>query len=294
MHGRRSETIGLIVPTIDHAIFGELVQAFSEELDRQGFTILMTSHGFDLSREYKMMRKLLEHRVDGVAIIGLDHAEATYQLIEQQGVPAISMWNYDPASRIPCVGADNFEAGYIAALNLVKNGHRKIATIFPDAHQNDRARRRWAGAQAGLLEAGITIPVQWRSQSPYSIAEAKKASFDILAQNDKPTAILCGNDVIAQGTMFAAQSLGLQLPDALSVMGIGDFKGSAEIEPPLTTIRIPAQKIGMLAAQLLVSKISEAGGQGEAIWRDRSCCDLRFIERASVIAVKTSDSCMGT
>ena len=94
MHGRRSGTIGLIVPTIDHAIFAEVIQSFSDAVDQAGFTLLIASHGFDLEREYAVLRKFLEHRVDGVALIGLDHSEPTFQLLDQQAVPVISIWNY--------------------------------------------------------------------------------------------------------------------------------------------------------------------------------------------------------
>ena len=79
MHGRRSGTIGLIVPTINHTIFSEVIQAFSDAIDAAGFTLLITSHGYDLDREYAMLRKLLEHRVDGVALIGLEHTIGQFQ-----------------------------------------------------------------------------------------------------------------------------------------------------------------------------------------------------------------------
>ena len=104
MHGRRSGTIGLIVPTIDNAIFAEVIQSFSDAVDHAGFTLLIASHGFDLDREYAVLRKFLEHRVDGVALIGLDHSEPTFQLLDQQAVPVISIWNYEADSRISCVG----------------------------------------------------------------------------------------------------------------------------------------------------------------------------------------------
>ena len=115
MHGRRSGTIGLIVPTIDNAIFAEVVQSFSDAVDHAGFTLLIASHGFDLDREYAVLRKFLEHRVDGVALIGLDHSEPTFQLLDQQAVPVISIWNYEADSRISCVGAENYDAGRMAA-----------------------------------------------------------------------------------------------------------------------------------------------------------------------------------
>lgn len=87
MHGICSGTIGLAVPTIDNAIFGEVVQAFSDSVDAHGFTILVATHCYGLEREYMVLRKFLEHRVDGVALIGVDHSAETYRLIESQDIP---------------------------------------------------------------------------------------------------------------------------------------------------------------------------------------------------------------
>jgi len=134
MHGIRSGTIGLIVPTIDHAIFAEVVQAFSDAVDAQGFTILVASHGYDLEREYAVMRKFLEHRVGGIALIVQEHSEETYQLLESQSIPALTIWNYDEESRVSCVGADNKSAGHAAATHVVALGHRDVGFVFPPRH----------------------------------------------------------------------------------------------------------------------------------------------------------------
>lgn len=270
MHGKRSGTIGLIVPTIDHAIFAELIQSFSDSVDHAGFTLLLASHGYDLDREYAVLRKLLEHRVDGVAFIGLEHSEASYQLIEQQEIPAIAIWNYSDTSRISCVGADNADAGRLAAEHLIEVGHRNIGVVFPQTLGNDRARDRQLGAFAVLDVASVNMPTKWIREVPYSISMAKKACHAMLKDGDRPTALLCGNDVIAQGAIFAAQKLNLKVPEDIAVVGIGDFKGSAEMQPSLTTIRIPAQQIGNIGGNLLARLIS--GEQSEIV---RHKCDLR-------------------
>jgi LacI family transcriptional regulator len=255
MHGRRSGTIGFIVPTIDHAIFAEVVQSFSEAVEAEGFTILMASHGYDLAREYAVLRKFLEHRVDAIALIGLDHSEDTFQLIEQQDIPALAIWNYDPNSRLSCVGADNFEAGRVAARHLIDRNHREIGMIFPRTADNDRAKGRFDGAMSVLSESGVYIKPDWNLQVPYSISKAKAACAKLLEQGNHPTALLCGNDVIAQGAVFAARSASVAVPTDLSIIGIGDFKGSEDMEPALTTIRIPARRIGEAAGQLIVQMI---------------------------------------
>lgn len=257
MHGKRSATIGLIVPTIDHAIFAEVIQAFSSAVEAEGFTILIASHGYDLEAEYGVLRKLLEHRVDGVALIGLDHNSETFQLLEQQGVPAIAIWNYADDSPIACIGANNQTAGAVAAQHLLDLGHRLIGTIFPPTLGNDRAGDRLKGAMQTFETNGVSIPNDWQSEAPYSLQQAKAAALEMLEHTPRPTALLCGNDVIAQGAIYAALKLKLNVPGDLSVIGIGDFKGSEEMEPALTTIRIPAQSIGQLAGIEITRAISD-------------------------------------
>ncbi len=276
MHGRRSGTIGLVVPTINHTIFSEVIQAFSDAIDAAGFTLLITSHGYDLDREYAMLRKLLEHRVDGVALIGLEHTDASFNLLEQQNIPAIAIWNYSDNAPMSCVGADNLEAGRLAAQHLLSLGHRDIGLVFPQTTGNDRARQRLRGASEVLERHGVAMPDHWRTEAPYSIAQAKRATLDLLSRQPHPTALLCGNDVIAQGALYAAQKAGLRVPQEISVIGIGDFKGSEDLEPGLTTISIPAQDIGTIAGENFTRMITE--GSADIL---RLKCDLACVTRAT-------------
>lgn len=215
MHGIRSGTIGLVVPTIDHAIFAEVIQAFSDSVDKHGFTILIASHGYDLEKEYAVLRKFLEHRVDGVALIGEDHSEETYDLIERQYIHAISLWNYNEDSRLSCVGSDNKLAGCLAAQHLIDLGHLEIGLVFPPTVDNDRARERRNGAQSVLTKGGARVYPQWDIESTYSIADAKDAALRILKTEHRPSAILCGNDVLAMGVLYAARSCNLNVPEDL-------------------------------------------------------------------------------
>lgn len=269
IHGIRSGTIGLVVPTIDHTIFAEVIQAFAQSVETQGFSILVASHGYNLEREYAAVRKFLEHRVDGVALIGLDHSEETYQLLDSNQTPAISIWNYDAKSRLPCVGADNRLAGKLAAQCLLDHGHRKIGMLFPPLADNDRARDRMNGAMSAFADAGVDVPKAWNIESLYSLSEAKEAVARILKDVDRPTGLLCGNDVLAVGACYAAHNIGVQVPDDISIIGIGDFKGSKDMSPALTTVRVPAKEIGGLAGQHLSALIV-----GNPIAEQRVSCEI--------------------
>ncbi|APE45605.1 transcriptional regulator (plasmid) [Sulfitobacter alexandrii] len=275
IHGRRSATIGFVVPTLNYAIFAEVVQSFNDEASTHGFTLLLASHGYDLDAEYQVMRKLLEHRVDGLALIGFDHSADSMRLIEEQRVPLLSVWNYDADSRMSCVGADNAEAGRRAAEHLLRLGHRHIGLVFPPTAGNDRAQARLAAVEKTLADAGVTVPDAWRGQTLYSVSRSKAVCGEILSGDERPTALLCGNDIIAYGAVYAAIRLGLSIPGDLSIIGIGDFTGSADMEPALTTVRIPARTIGTTAARHLVKAIADREGTG--LVRER--LDLELIMR---------------
>ncbi len=258
IHGIRSATIGLIVPTIDHAIFAELVQAFSDAVSQSGFTILLATHGYDLDLEYAVVRKMLEHRVDGLALVGLEHAAETFLLIDRQQTPSILLWSHAADAPLPCVGADNFEAGFTIGQHIVNLGHRDVGALFPPLVGNDRADQRYAGVLAALSQCGLQIPEPWALQTPYSVTEAKQTVEQLLASETRPSALVCGNDVLAWGALHAASRQGVKIPTQLSVTGIGDFKGSRDFEPALTTVRIPARQIGRKGGEALSLAITEA------------------------------------
>lgn len=258
IHGIRSGTVGLIVPTVDHAIFAELIQSFSEAIEDLGFTILLASHGYDLQREYLLARKMLEHRVDGMALIGTAHEEETFGLLKSQDVPTVLLWNYSERSQFTTIGSDNFRAGWLVGQHIGQFNHRRVAGLFPPLAGNDRAAQRRQGVEAALAEFDVQIPEAWDFETPYSVGAAKEAVLQMMSQSDRPTALICGNDVLAWGALHALSKAGLDVPGQISVTGIGDFKGSRDFEPALTTVRIPARQIGAKGAARIAEEIVQS------------------------------------
>ncbi len=253
MHNRFSGTIGLVVPTINNAIFSELIEAFSNQLRLHDRTMLIASHNYDLQLETTIIKSLLERRIDGVALVGQDHEKSAIAMLRARNVPVLALWGCQQDAELPFIGADNKEAAIKVTQHLIDLGHRDIAFLFPDTVNNDRARDRQAGAMETMQVNGLPLPKSRLIRCSYNLAEAKTLALQMLAQK-KPTAIVCGNDIIAHGVIYAAQQSGLSLPEQLSIVGIGDFPGSAEISPGLTTVRIPAKRIGQLAAANLVER----------------------------------------
>jgi len=142
MHNRFSGTIGLVVPTINNAIFSELNAAFSNQLLQHDRTMLVASHNYDLTLEVSIIRSLLERRIDGVALVGQHHMDSAIEMMKVRNIPVIALWGFDKKPVIPFVGADNAQAAYKVTKHLLDYGHTDIAFIFPDTNNNDRARDR--------------------------------------------------------------------------------------------------------------------------------------------------------
>ena len=276
--------VGLVVPTIDNAIFSEMLQTFSSALAVHGRTMLIAAHGYDLARETVLVQSLSEQRVDALALVGLEHRRETLMQIERQGIPAALLWSYQPGLDWPCIGFDNELAGRMAAEHLLALGHRDILFATGEERSNDRAASRRKGAVKAVREAGLPVPDRRRIVCPYDIHMSKEMIARDLRAGGRATAILAGNDVIAQGAIFAAASLGIRVPDDISVIGIGDFRGSSAFEPGLTTVRIPARRIGQLAADALIEMIDWP----ETDFHHEHCCPLELIVRGTCKATEAA------
>ncbi len=281
MHSQFSGTVGLVVPTINNAIFSGLIEAFANRLMHHDRTMLIACHNYDLDLEASLIRSLLERRIDGVAIVGQDHRHGVIEMLNQRDVPVVAVWGHGKRPSIPFIGADNAQAAASVTTHLLELGHRDIAFMFPDTSNNDRARERYEGAMDTMAQADVAVPPHRIIDCPYEVTAAKTKAVALL-QGDAPTAIVCGNDVIAHGVLYAALQCGVSVPDKLSVVGVGDFAGSEDIYPGLTTVRLPAQQIGKLAADSLVRLIV----QEDPTPFENKVLDTELIIRASTSRVR--------
>ena len=253
----KSFTIGAVIPTLNNAIFSACIAAFEERLSQSGYTLLVTVSNYDHANETQQVRKLLERGVDGMMLVGLDHADQTWQLIERSGLSVVTVWGYDADASIPCMGFDNAQAASLAIDHLVELGHRRIAMIGGIATGNDRAYHRRRGVRETLLKHGLEIDEQLFIEKPYSHADGR-AGFAYLAQLPKPpTAIMCGNDVLAMGVIFEAQARGINVPDDLSVIGYDNLPITEHLKPALTTLDIPSRAMSIAAADALIANIRD-------------------------------------
>lgn len=154
----------------------------------------------------------------------------------------------DPPPDVPAIGATNWAGGLAATRHLLALGHRRIAAIAGPADLMC-SRARIAGYQSALQEAGLPVPARIGG-GVFSRADGEREGRWLLAREDRPTAIVCGNDMQALGVYDAAFALGLEVPRDLSVVGFDDAPSASWARPPLTTIHQPLQEMAEEATRL--------------------------------------------
>ena len=253
---RRSNTIGAVIPTLDNAIFARGVEALQQRLSEAGYPLLLASSEYDFDREMMHVGKLIERGIDGLVLIGHDHHPRLYHLLASKEIPYVNAWVHEADSGHPCVGFDNRGAAARIASYLMDMGHRRIAMIAGLGAGNDRARARIAGVGQALASRGLVLAAGGLAECRYDIAEGRQALRRLLARPVVPTAVICGNDVLAFAALFEARALGIAVPGALSIVGFDDLELARHVEPPLTTMQVPSTEMGRRAAEYLLARIA--------------------------------------
>lgn len=252
---RRTHTIGAVVPTLDNAIFANTIHALQRTLDAAGYVLLLASHEFDADIEARVTRTLIERGVDGLVLLGTTHHPDIYRMIEAHDLPYVLTWAFDESGNHPCVGFDNRAAAVRIANYLLDLGHRRFAMISGITVHNERAQERLAGVREALAARGIFLPPQCVVEKPYTHSGGREGLREVLAGSEPPTAVICGNDVLAIGAIAECHVQGLTVPGDVSVTGFDDMEIASLMKPALTTMRFPTTDLGAYAANHLLLRL---------------------------------------
>jgi LacI family transcriptional regulator len=255
MAARRTNTIGAIIPTMENAIFARGLQAFQEELRRNGFTMLVASTAYQPTTEEEQIRSLVARGADALLLIGYHRDPAVYAFLDAQDVPVLLTWAFDPDADRPSVGFDNRAAMQAMAAEVIALGHRRLAFISAATAQNDRAAARRDGIKSAMTEAGLDKDDLRFVETTYGIDEGAKAFEEVMAFTPRPTAVFCGNDVLAVGALRRARELGIAIPDDVSIIGFDDIELAQVAYPALTTVHVPHREMGRRAGQALAQRL---------------------------------------
>jgi LacI family transcriptional regulator len=270
---RSNPMVGIISADLSDSGLSQFVAAAQREVHARGSESLVVSVQPD-GDPVRAVRELLEHRVAGILVIAPNvERDPRFAKALRPELPVVSL-NHLPGTRAGLVGSDHVETGALAAVHLLRRGHRKIGTVTGPPTR-EVVRSRLQGFRGALRQAGTPLPPRRVVHADWTSAGAHEAVHDLLDSDPAITAVFAQSDVMAIGTLRALADRGIRVPDDCSVVGCDDAPFAAYLIPALTTVRVPFDETGARAARLLLDRID-----GAEIPR-RELLPVRLIERHS-------------
>jgi LacI family transcriptional regulator len=258
LRSQRSRMMGIVIPTLNHAIYARLVEALQKKLAESDYSLLVASSEYNLRTELEQARLLIERGSEGIVLIGALHDQGLQVLLGRSGTPHVNTYVFGTSITQPCVGFDNRLATSEVTEFLLGLGHRTFGVISAITSGNDRASERVAGVRDTLERHGLTLASNAVYERPYSIASGREGLRYLRSLPDIPTAVICGNDVLAMGALIECRSLGMIVPEQISIVGFDNLEFAPYLDPPLTTMEVPAAEMGTRAAELLLGQVTGA------------------------------------
>ena len=249
---QRSRTMGAVVPTVDSALFARIVDGVQQTIHGQGYQLLLASSNYSPQREAGEVRALIERGVDALLLVGTRRSPELYALLRSHGVPFVTTCHYDETAAWPTVGWNNAAESARLADYLLDIGHRRFGIVAGITADNDRAAERVDGFRKALRRRGIELPDAFVQERPYTVPEARGAMSALLRMPQPPTAVMCGNDILAYGALQECLWRNIQVPQQISITGFDNIEMAAHCRPGITTLHVPAFELGERAANILL------------------------------------------
>jgi LacI family transcriptional regulator len=254
LRSRRSNLVGAVVPTLDYAIYARLLNAFQDRMGESGHLAVVLTSGFDNAVVPEKARLLIEHGCEALLLVGQIYDPSLHLLLQQRRVPAVSTYSVTSDVFIPSIGFDNRDALLRALQHAIDLGHADILLLVGPLEGNDRQMARRAAFVETMRRR--KQPITGRIvECAYTIAAGEAAFRAKWREDGGFTCVLCSSDVLAFGVMAEARRLGVRVPQDMSVIGFDDHEFSMRLDPPLTTIRVPSEEMGRMAAEAILGAL---------------------------------------
>ncbi len=257
----RTRTIGVIVSDLTNPFFPTLLTPVHDELRIMGYRVVLFAERTDIPTGQEALHDLLDRSIDGVLVTTATLDSRLSEALADRDLPIVLLNRYIDGMDVDRVVADNYQGGRAAARHALDLGHRDIGVIRGPANTST-SRDRHAGLLEVLEDARVALDERLVREGPYSHQCGYQNARELLRLPVPPTALVCGNDVIAFGAIDAAKSLGLDVPGNVSVLGFDDVPMAAWEVFQLTTVRQPLSEMARAAARLLVERIEHDGNIG--------------------------------
>ncbi len=254
LRNQRTNVVGILVWAIE-PYSAELLKGAARALKGTGYELVVYSTGAEagghIGWERRYLSRLLGTLIDGAVLVTPTVCATEF------GSPVVAVDPHTGKDGSWTVEADNVRGARTAVEYLLNLGHRRIGYLGRPPRDLESSMAREAGYRSALKAAGIAFDPDLVRNAGYAENESQDAARALLTQPQRPTAVFAANDVTAITTIETALTLGMRIPDDLSVIGFDNIPESTMVEPALTTIEQPLQLMGQRAVEMLLDLLAE-------------------------------------
>jgi DNA-binding LacI/PurR family transcriptional regulator len=252
----KSRIFGLVVSEITNPFFPEIVQTFEELAVQNNYEILLTSTVHDSKKMKSSVRRMIERRVDGVAILTFGMEESLLDDLRLRKVPLVFVDVGPDAPHVNNIRIDYQQGIRQAVQHLAALRHKTIAFIAGPAGLKSAMARKDAFKLA-MSEIGLEVSPETIVIADHTMEGGMRAMSELIKQRNPPTAVLCSNDMTAIGVMREAYDVGVDVPGDFSVIGFDDIRFSEFVTPPLTTVQMSQTELARIAFNALMNDLAD-------------------------------------
>lgn len=249
----RTRTVGILVHSVNSPFCGQLLHHLSEILRESGYGMLICDSNNDEDLEKQNVKYLLGKKVDGIIVIPVAEKAAFLEGTIKRNVPVVLLDRALSDGSFDCVKIDNRGSVVRAMQVLLNNNHKKIAIIA--SKREYTGRERYSGFRDAMEQAGIKVSEDYIRLGMHSLAWGYENMKELLALEDRPTAVFTDNYEITLGAMMAVNESDYKCPEDISILGFDDQIIFHLINPPVYMVEQPLKEMSNKAVELLLNRI---------------------------------------
>lgn len=243
--------VAVVADELSNPFYSELVEPLARHLAARDLRLVLVTAAADGDVD---AATLADGSYDGVILTTTTRRSSLPRDLSERGVPHVLANRVLDEPEAPSCAVDNTAGARLVANLLAGLGHRRIASIQGPVNTST-GRERAAALQARLRHHRIPLPRSQQRRVAFDHDDGQQAASELLAGGMAPTAIVCGNDVIALGALSAARAMSIEVPDQLSIVGFDDIRPAAWPLVGLTTVRCDLDRLAATAVALLADQL---------------------------------------
>ncbi|WP_276388605.1 LacI family DNA-binding transcriptional regulator [Eudoraea chungangensis] len=269
LKNKRTKNIGVIIPDIVHHFFTTVFRGIEQYADTKGYNVIACVSDESFDKEVINMEMLANGSIDGfiMALSAETQLKNDYHHIKEvidQGMPLVLFDRVTDDVICDKVVINDFEAAYMAVEKLIKDGRKNIALVTTETYLNV-SEKRAQGYYRALKDYNLPLDKNLVLRLPFQYED--ESISENFFRTQKMDAVLCVNEIFAVRCMRLAQKNGLSIPEDVAFIGFTDGILSRLANPALTSVAQHGEKMGAVAAKMLIDKIENENLVEEEIFR---------------------------